>query len=92
MKPDDIKCSAEGGTINAGTQTSETLLRAEIGFWRELLNDCDDALPPESVERMRQALALAEHRLMLLFKAHLADCASSIGPGRTSRLRGSFLH
>jgi hypothetical protein len=92
MKHDDTKCSAEGGTINAGTQTSETLLRAEIGFWWELLNDCDDALPPESVERMRQALALAEHRLMQLFAEHSASRGSSVGPARTSRPAGCFLH
>jgi hypothetical protein len=92
MNHDDKKRSADGGTSHPDTPTGEALLRAEIGFWREMLSDCDEACPPDSVERMRQALALAEHRLMLLLKAPAADGPSSIGPGRTSRPGECFLH
>jgi hypothetical protein len=46
----------------------ETLLRSEITFWRELLASCDGAQPPESIDRMRQALALAEYRLLSLYR------------------------
>ena len=45
---------------------SEALLRAEISFWRELLNESQESLTPCSVERMRQALALAERRYLQL--------------------------
>jgi hypothetical protein len=46
----------------------ETLLRSEITFWRELLASSDGAQPPEAVDRMRQALALAEYRLLSLYR------------------------
>jgi hypothetical protein len=49
---------------------NEALLRSEIGFWRELIESCGEAQPRDSVERMRQALALAETRLMHLFELH----------------------
>ena len=47
----------------------ETQLRSEIAFWRELLATCDAGQPPESVDRMRQALSLAEYRLLSLYRA-----------------------
>ena len=46
---------------------SEFELRSEVAFWRELIRDSGEALPPESVERMLQALALAESRLRQLY-------------------------
>lgn len=42
---------------------SEALLRSEIGFWREMIESCQDTDPPDSIERMRYALALAESKL-----------------------------
>jgi len=45
----------------------EALLRSEIGFWREMIDSCDETQTPDSLERMHQALALAESRLNSLF-------------------------
>ena len=42
---------------------TEFVLRSEVAFWRELVRDSGEAAPPASLERMRQALALAESRL-----------------------------
>jgi hypothetical protein len=52
------------------TQTAnESLLRAEIQFWRELIESLGAVPQPrESAERMHQALALAEYRLAELGK------------------------
>ena len=52
----------------AGLQctSGEILLRCEISFWRELLASSEGVQPPEAVDRMRQALALAEYRLLSL--------------------------
>ncbi len=41
-------------------------LTVEIEFWREMIDQQDVAFPPSSLERMKQALALAEHKLLLL--------------------------
>ena len=53
---------------------NEPMLRAEIGFWKELIESCDASQPPDSIERMHQALALAESRLAALFQARKEDC------------------
>jgi hypothetical protein len=42
------------------------LLRSEISFWKELIDTCDSAQSPDSLERMHQALALAELHLSTL--------------------------
>ena len=42
---------------------SEALLKSEIGFWRELIETCQESESPDKVERMRYALAFAESRL-----------------------------
>jgi hypothetical protein len=42
---------------------SQALLQSEIGFWRELIESCQQTDPPDSIERMRHALALAESKL-----------------------------
>jgi hypothetical protein len=39
------------------------LLRTEAAFWRELIGECDGESSPECIERMQQALALAERRI-----------------------------
>lgn len=49
-----------------GREAAEALLRSEIEFWRELIDSCPDNHPEESIERMNQALALAESRLSSL--------------------------
>jgi len=41
-------------------------LIVEIEFWREMIDTQPVTFPPESIERMQQALALAEHKLALL--------------------------
>jgi len=44
----------------------EALLQSEVEFWRELIATCPATQPADSLERMRQALALAETRLARL--------------------------
>jgi len=46
----------------------ESLLRSEICFWKDMIASCDPAQALESLERMEQALALAESRLAILFR------------------------
>jgi len=45
---------------------NEALLRSEISFWKELIHTCDTSQAPDSLERMQQALALAELHLSTL--------------------------
>ena len=59
---------------------NEALLRSEIGFWRELIESCDDSQPPESIERMHQALALAESRLACLFETYQQSGRAGLKP------------
>lgn len=40
-----------------------SFLRAEIEFWKETIATCSVSQTAECVERMHQALALAEHKL-----------------------------
>ena len=92
MKYDDLEASADGAAQQSGAGASEVLLRAEIGFWRELLNSCDRTVPAARVERMQQALALAEHRYLQLSRDRRAGNASSPGPAWTSQPGTEFLH
>jgi hypothetical protein len=71
---------------------SDILLRAEIGFWRDLLEAADHSVPAESIERMQQALALAERRLLQLFGNRAVPAASSTGPESTSDAGPQSLH
>jgi len=58
----NIKSDRQGATgVKHGI--SEALLRSEIGFWREMIESCQESDPPDSIERMRYALALAESKL-----------------------------
>ena len=83
MKSDKKKDNDTGLETLLRPVTGETLLRYEIGFWRELLSIEDSTAPTESVERMRQALALAERRLQDWY-------ADSSGPeGSNDRQRGT---
>ena len=45
--------------------SNDELLGMEIRFWREMIDSLDETKHSrESMERMRQALALAEYRLL----------------------------
>ena len=46
----------------------EALLQSEICFWKDMIVGSDPAHPLDSLERMQQALALAESRLATLFR------------------------
>lgn len=70
----------------------EMLLRSEIGFWREMLAESGEALPAESLERMRQALALAERRLLQLATGESCRDGSRTGPPGTSPSGGGSIH
>jgi hypothetical protein len=52
---------------------SEFELRTEVAFWRELIRESAGALPHGSMERMQQALALAESRLRQLHTGNAAE-------------------
>lgn len=71
---------------------SAALLQSEVVFWREMLARETDALPPESIERIRQALALAEHRLLVGVLDAEDRAESSEGPSGTSRGERRRLH
>ena len=51
------------GETNAEQCIIESLLRTEIGFWRELIVSSRETETPDSIERMQHALELAEVRL-----------------------------
>jgi hypothetical protein len=51
----------------------ETLLQSEIGFWRDMIEACGEREAAETVERMQQALALAERRLATLLEFNACD-------------------
>ncbi len=76
----------------------EALLRSEICFWKGMIAGRDPAHLLDSLERMRQALALAESRLATLLRDNQHACAAeklnelrsnvfSISCGSTSRVR-----
>ena len=75
--PDDTGTTAGHGDAQGA------MLEAEIGFWQELIDDCGATHPTESLERMQQALALAECRLACLSSgSYPAD--DRAGPDRTN--------
>jgi len=47
-------------------ETSPELLQFEIEFWREMIATSKSSQTQESLERMRQALSLAETKLLYL--------------------------
>ena len=71
---DYTEAKMKSGTLTEDGQHSfqptqglnESLLRSEISFWKELIDTCDSLQPTDSLERMRQALALAELHLSTL--------------------------
>ena len=59
---ENLNCRMQEPTsVERGISTA--LLESEIGFWQELIESCGESDSPESIERMRYALALAETRL-----------------------------
>jgi hypothetical protein len=80
------------GTTGDDRHGAEILLRAEVAFWREMIGSCDADHPPASLERMQQALALAEYRLLRCFRADIGPAATTGGPGGTSDSGSGFLH
>jgi len=92
-----MKCKDKDGFATRGDRRpnacgSEALLRAEISFWRELLDESAHSLPPDSIERMRQALGLAERRFLQLVREAEAGDESSDRPRWTSLAAGNCLH
>jgi hypothetical protein len=63
---------------DTGTVPHETVLRSEISFWKEMIGSRSEALPPEAVERMHFALALAEKRLAQIHEEHLFTYSESV--------------
>jgi hypothetical protein len=92
MEYDDNETSADERSQHASAGSCEVMLRAEIGFWRELLSSCDQTEPPENVERMQQALALAELRFLQLQRDVQAGRLSCPGPVWASRTGSKSLH
>ena len=92
MKFEDKGNPESHGGHGQGAGDSEALLRAEIGFWRELLHESNESVPAASIERMRQALALAEHRFLRLGRETGASGTSSDCLLQTCRGNGKYLH
>jgi len=92
MKPESKEPDRKRMQVVAPGEGSESLLRAEIAFWRELLSECDRSVPPESIERMRQALALAERRFLQICRDRLAEGVSSTAPFCTGAVDGKVVH
>ena len=92
MKFEDKDRAVPHGVHGQRADNSEALLRAEIGFWRELLQECNQSVPADSIERMRQALALAEQRFLQLCREAGGHAESSDRLRQTSRTNGKYLH
>jgi hypothetical protein len=69
QKQYDNRKLEESAETNAPGGGSEILLRSEVAFWRDLIEACGAEHSAASVERMQQALALAEYRLMQFYRA-----------------------
>jgi len=92
MQDHHDRVAAEEAEPRRREAQGEFLLRAEIGFWREMLEVADCTVPAESIERMQQALALAECRLLQLLGERSAQAASSTCPESTSVTVSRSLH
>lgn len=78
MAESEISTSEDSASTQAGPRVNETVLRSEIAFWQEMIGTSSNALPPEAVERMHHALALAEKRLSGLYDLHLSARPSNV--------------
>ena len=63
MAISEYRNSDRQGASGVERGITEALLRTEIGFWRDMIVSCRETEPPDSIERMQHALALAEMRL-----------------------------
>ena len=61
----------------------ETMLQTEINFWRDLIECSEEAQTPECLERMQQAMALAQSRLQGLCDSR----AAPLDPGGADRMQ-----
>jgi hypothetical protein len=68
MADSETTRAEQPGGITAGVHLNETMLRSEVAFWQEMIGCRSDAMPADAVERMHQALALAESRLIRLYQ------------------------
>jgi len=91
MKPERKEPEQTRRSGAAPGEGCESLLRAEIAFWRELLSECDRSVPPESLERMRQALALAERRFLQI-EGRRAEASACHAPLPHGAAVGKVLH
>jgi hypothetical protein len=58
---------------------NEALIRSEIRFWRDLIESLnDETRTRDSMERMHQALALAEFRLESMSENLNLNCSSTL--------------
>ncbi len=65
----------------------EALLQSEICFWKDTIAGCGPAQPLDSLERMQQALSLAESRLAALFRDdQQADASDTLNKYSIQRL------
>lgn len=92
MKSEDKGHTEIHGSHGQGAGDCEALLRAEIGFWRELLEESSESVPAASIERMRQALALAEHRFLQLSRDTGTSTRSTDCLRQTCPDNGKYLH
>jgi len=92
MKNPIEKPSAPSADAATPVRYNDVLLRAEVAFWRDMLASETDSLPGESIERIRQALALAESRLLCLVLHECGPDASSDRPEGSSAARPRSLH
>ena len=67
--------AAEPGKVD------QSLLEAEISFWQEMIKFCDPSITDESLERMQQALALAQTKLNHQLSSHKSERKSGECPG-----------
>ncbi|HMB59040.1 MAG TPA: hypothetical protein VKN35_03925 [Xanthomonadales bacterium] len=64
----------------------EALLRSEIKFWHELIDSLNlENASAEALERMHQALALAQYRLDKLLDEEFSESQSTTSPVRKRR-------
>jgi len=73
--------------------TSEALLRSEIGFWKEMILRSQAPAASCAMERMEQALALAEFRLSNLGNQARQSLKNDPAPAnKVSCIRGNSQH
>jgi hypothetical protein len=68
--PPQSKTDSQSGVATSKEWLASSHLSEEVSFWRELIQTLDESRQSrESLERMRQALALAEYRLASVSKS-----------------------